>query len=172
MKTQPRTSAPGSARASRADCGASPRSSCFSDQTDGSVSKKFATTSASSPAGEARALPGICCFTLPKLAAVLTPVLLGCETANYVPPVTPAMVSAIPSKQRVDMQILDRGRKLFVHRCIECHTLPPIWKYTREDWPQIVNDMSHQASLKPEEREAIIAYILAARPSHQPLPPR
>ncbi len=73
------------------------------------------------------------------------------------------MVSVIPAKQRVDMQTLDRGRKLFVRRCIECHTLPPLWKYAREDWPQIVNDMSHRASLKPEEREAIIAYILAAR---------
>ncbi len=52
---------------------------------------------------------------------------------------------------------------LFVHRCIECHTLPPIWKYSREDWPKIVNDMSHRASLKPAEREAVIAYILAVR---------
>jgi len=90
-------------------------------------------------------------------------VFVGCETANYVPPVTPAMVSAIPSKQPVAAQTLDRGRTLFVHRCIECHTLPPMWKYAREDWPQIVNDMSHRTSLKPEEREAIIAYILAAR---------
>jgi hypothetical protein len=52
---------------------------------------------------------------------------------------------------------------LFVHRCIECHTLPPIWKYSREDWPKIVNDMSRRASLKPAERDAVIAYILAAR---------
>ena len=54
---------------------------------------------------------------------------------------------------------------LFVHRCIECHTLPPIWKYSRDDWPKIVNDMSHRASLKPQEREAVIAYILAVRAS-------
>jgi hypothetical protein len=56
---------------------------------------------------------------------------------------------------------------LFVHRCIECHTLPAIWKYSGEDWPKIVNDMSHRASLKPADREAVIAYILAVRASER-----
>jgi mono/diheme cytochrome c family protein len=64
-----------------------------------------------------------------------------------------------------DASKLERGRKLFVHRCIECHTLPAMWKYSREDWPKIVNDMSHRASLNPEDREAVIAYILAVRAS-------
>jgi len=81
-------------------------------------------------------------------------ILVSCETANYAP--------LVRSTSR-DVPKLDRGRMLFVHRCIECHTLPPIWKYSREDWPKIVNDMSHRASLKPAEREAVIAYILAVR---------
>jgi mono/diheme cytochrome c family protein len=81
-------------------------------------------------------------------------VFLSCETANYAP--------AVRSTSR-DFSRLERGRMLFVHRCIECHTLPPIWKYSREDWPKIVNDMSHRASLNPAERDAVIAYILAIR---------
>jgi mono/diheme cytochrome c family protein len=80
-------------------------------------------------------------------------VFVGCETANY----APQIMSRKPDTK------LERGRILFVRRCIECHTLPPIWKYSREDWPQIVNDMAHRASLKPAEREAVITYILAAR---------
>jgi cytochrome c2 len=63
----------------------------------------------------------------------------------------------------VDLAILREGRTLFVHRCIECHTLPALWRYNTEDWPEIVNRMSHRASLKPGEREAIIAYILTVR---------
>jgi trimethylamine-N-oxide reductase (cytochrome c) len=87
--------------------------------------------------------------------------LTSCETSNYAPPVTPAMTrSTSGAKQDVDLK---RGRTLFVHRCIECHTLPPIWKYSDDDWPKIVNSMSHRASLTPSEREAVIAYILAAR---------
>ena len=77
-----------------------------------------------------------------------------CETSNYAP--------AVRSTSR-DVSQLELGRMLFVRRCIECHTLPPIWKYSREDWPGIVNDMSHRASLKRADRAAVIAYILAVR---------
>ena len=85
--------------------------------------------------------------------------LFGCETSNYAPSVTPQMARSTSS----ELPKLERGRTLFVHRCIECHTLPTIWRYSREDWPQIVNSMSHRASLKPAERDAVIAYILAVR---------
>jgi hypothetical protein len=89
--------------------------------------------------------------------------LFGCESTNYVPPVTPQMATASLRRQDVDLLKLREGRTLFVHRCIECHTLPAIWRYSAQDWPGIVNSMSHRASLKPAERDAIIAYILAAR---------
>jgi mono/diheme cytochrome c family protein len=69
------------------------------------------------------------------------------------------------TKQHVDLGTLQQGRTLFVNRCIECHTLPPLWRYRAEDWPEIVNSMSHRASLKPAERDAILAYIIAARAS-------
>jgi hypothetical protein len=98
-----------------------------------------------------------------KKLFLISLILASCETTNYVPPVTPQMASSSSRRQNVDLKKLRDGRTLFVHRCIECHTLPPIWKYSREDWPKIVNDMSHRASLKPAEREAVIAYILAVR---------
>jgi hypothetical protein len=41
--------------------------------------------------------------------------------------------------------------------------LPPLWHYTIQDWREIVNSMSHRASLSPAEREAIVAYIIAVR---------
>jgi hypothetical protein len=95
---------------------------------------------------------------LPSLICLLT----SCETANYVPPVTPQMARAT-RQHHVDLAALRKGRTLFVHRCIECHTLPPVWHYRVEDWPAIVNSMAHRASLKPAEREAIVTYILAVR---------
>lgn len=81
--------------------------------------------------------------------------LSGCETANYAP------IATLPRK--VEGSKLEQGRQLFVRRCIECHTLPAIWKYSREDWPKIVNDMSHRANLSSADRDAVIAYILAVR---------
>lgn len=99
-----------------------------------------------------------------KNGLLLCLIFVSCETANYAPQVTPAMTRAgSRAQQDFDLAKLSHGRTLFVHRCIECHTLPPLWKYSREDWPKIVNDMSHRASLKPAERDAVVAYILAVR---------
>ena len=98
-----------------------------------------------------------------SIFALISCLFAGCGTAtNYVPPVTPQMATGKKENQ-AELATLREGRRLFVHRCIECHTLPPVWHYTTEDWREIVSSMSHRASLKPEEREAIIAYILAVR---------
>jgi hypothetical protein len=92
---------------------------------------------------------------------VVVACLVACESINYVPPVTPQMATA--TKGPVDVALLQKGRTLLVHRCIECHTLPPLWHYKTEDWPAIVNSMSHRASLRPAEQDAVVAYILAVR---------
>ena len=97
-----------------------------------------------------------------SMLVVLGCLLVSCESTNYVPPVTSQMTTA-KKGQHVDFATLRQGRTLFVHRCIECHTLPVPWRYSTEDWPNIVDSMSHRASLKPAEREAIVAYILAVR---------
>jgi len=97
-----------------------------------------------------------------SIIPVVVACLLGCESANYVPPVTPQLAAATKGRH-VDVATLREGRRLLVRRCIECHTLPPLWHYSIEDWPEIVNSMSHRASLKSAQRDAIVAYILAAR---------
>jgi len=90
--------------------------------------------------------------------------VVSCQSINYAPapPVTSPMAAA-QKGQHVDLASLREGRTLFVHRCIECHTLPALWRYSNEDWPKIVNSMSHRASLKTAERDAIVAYILGVR---------
>jgi hypothetical protein len=97
-----------------------------------------------------------------SIFVVLACLLVSCESTNYAPPVTLQMATARKG-QHVDLAILREGRTLFVHRCIECHTLPMLWRYSTEDWPDIVDSMSRRASLKPAERDAIVAYILAVR---------
>jgi mono/diheme cytochrome c family protein len=89
--------------------------------------------------------------------------LAGCESISFAPPPPVTAQMAARKGQHVDVATLDRGRTLFVHRCIECHTLPPFWYYQAKDWPHLVDTMAHRARLKPGERDAIVAYILAAR---------
>ena len=98
-----------------------------------------------------------------KLSILWVCLLASCELPNYAPPaVTPQMAGARKGQHR-DLATLREGRTLFAYRCIECHTLPVVWHYNVGDWPGIVDSMSHRASLKPAERDAIVAYILAAR---------
>jgi len=67
------------------------------------------------------------------------------------------------ARAHIDQRTLQEGRTLFVSRCIECHTLPVVSRYDPVAWPWLVDDMAARASLKPAEREAIVAYILAVR---------
>ena len=98
------------------------------------------------------------------LAGAVVCLFLGCESARYyTPPVATSEMARSQHGQNIDLALLKRGRALFAHRCIQCHTAPSIWYYRVEDWPLIVNSMAHRASLKPSERDAIIAYILAVR---------
>jgi len=97
------------------------------------------------------------------IVVMLSCLLVSCEApTNYIPAITPQMVTA-KSGQYADLAMLREGRTLFAHRCIDCHALPALWHYSTDDWPEIVNSMSHRASLKPAERDAIVAYILAVR---------
>jgi hypothetical protein len=99
-----------------------------------------------------------------SILAVLTALVVSCEsTTYYTPPVVTSTMARTRIGQRVDLTTLEKGRTLFAHRCIECHTLPPVWHYRIEDWPSIVNSMAHRASLNPADRDAIVTYILAAR---------
>jgi hypothetical protein len=92
-------------------------------------------------------------------AAFVLFALTSCEWNNYYTP--PAVDSRIARNSEV--RTLERGRILYSQRCLECHALPPVWHYRKEDWPGIVDSMARRADLKPNERDTILAYINAAR---------
>ena len=72
-------------------------------------------------------------------------------------------MARVGSGQHVDLATLRDGRTLFVSRCIECHTLPMVSRYSAGEWPNLVDKMSGRADLKPGERDALVAYLRAAR---------
>jgi cytochrome c5 len=89
--------------------------------------------------------------------------LSSCGTTSFAPPpVTPELAQA-GKGQHGDIAMLREGRTLFVHRCIECHTLPAVSSHSAQQWPRLIDEMAGRASLKPAERKALLAYILAAR---------
>jgi mono/diheme cytochrome c family protein len=91
-------------------------------------------------------------------------VLVGCQSTSHLPPpVTPQMAVRAGPKQHVALTTLREGRTLFVSRCIECHTLPSVAEHAAAQWPRLIDEMAGRANLKPAERNAVLAYILAAQ---------
>jgi cytochrome c5 len=88
---------------------------------------------------------------------------LGCQAATVNPAPLTAEVIRTGHRMRVSETTLREGRRLFVSRCIECHTLPVAWNYTDSEWPRILRNMAHRSSLKNGDEQAILAYINAIR---------
>jgi mono/diheme cytochrome c family protein len=95
------------------------------------------------------------------VSAIIALFIVSC--ANFAPPpeVSPTLISNARS-DHVDSEQLQNGRRLFVSHCLECHTLPRVTKYNREQWPHLVSRMSSRANLSASDQSAIIAYLRAA----------
>jgi cytochrome c5 len=86
-----------------------------------------------------------------------------CATADFAPP--PSVSSSLVTKARADgasAQKLVSGRAIFVSRCLECHTLPPVAKYSRNQWSHLVARMAGRANLTPGEQDNLTVYLRAA----------
>ncbi len=99
------------------------------------------------------------------VSAIITLFIVSC--ANFAPP--PAITPALIANARPDhasANDLATGRKLFVSRCLECHTLPSVTKHSPDEWPTLVSRMSGRANLSASDQCAIIAYLRAASTTH------
>jgi hypothetical protein len=107
---------------------------------------------------------GHCTRCAAQIVAVVI-ILFIVSCANFAPPpaVSPALISNARS-DHVDAGQLQNGRRLFVSRCLECHTLPPVTRYTREQWPHLVSRMAARANLSAADQKAITFYLRAASP--------
>jgi len=97
------------------------------------------------------------------LLAVILCSFVACESFKDSPPPVTAKMTRTSGASNVDLARLREGRTLFVSRCIECHTLPPIAKYRATEWPGLVAKMAKRADLDVAQRNSITAYILAVR---------
>jgi len=88
--------------------------------------------------------------------------LSSCGTTSFAPPPITKELARTGARQHVDLATLHEGRALFTSRCIECHTLPAISQHSATEWPGLIDEMAGRASLKSAQRDAVLAYILAA----------
>jgi mono/diheme cytochrome c family protein len=94
-------------------------------------------------------------------AIIITLLIVSCANFASPPEVSPVLI-ANARPDHASAQELAAGRNLFASRCLECHTLPRVTKYNREQWPHLVSRMSGRANLSASDQSAIIAYLRAA----------
>jgi len=52
------------------------------------------------------------------------------------------------------------GNELYVKNCVRCHKLKDPAKYTRAQWPGLVNKMQKRAKITDEQKALILSYLV------------
>ena len=54
------------------------------------------------------------------------------------------------------------GKTVFELKCHECHKQPMVGKYSKEEWPGIMNKMARKAHLSDTEKSHVLAFVLSS----------
>ena len=89
-------------------------------------------------------------------------VLRGCMSVERMaPPVGPQLTEAA-GRDGASVEVLQRGRQVYLTRCSTCHTIEPIDRYTAARWDEILPRMNEDAKLDAAEAVDLRTYILTA----------
>lgn len=82
-----------------------------------------------------------------------------CVSLEKAAPPVAMLTTSVASKNTAQ---LSWGRDIYVTRCVKCHSVEPVAKYSRVRWEQdILPEMSEETNLTTDESEAVKAYVLA-----------
>ena len=79
-------------------------------------------------------------------------------SAEKVPVVTPVMADASRP-----VELLKRGRSIYVSQCARCHSAQPVLKYSQEQWERLLPEMEKQSRLSTNQVSELRAYISQVR---------
>jgi mono/diheme cytochrome c family protein len=80
-------------------------------------------------------------------------------------PAEPAMAASAPSDikpaetARINMGLIDQGKKTFELRCGRCHGLKQPVDFEQQKWVQIMERMAPKAQLDEKQKAAVLAYV-------------
>ncbi len=97
--------------------------------------------------------------------SILPLVVAGCGAAGSGAPVIGPEMMRVALARGETPELLAEGRRLLVTRCISCHGLEPVAKYTSAEWREIVDRMADRSGLDAGQAGKISSYLSAARDS-------
>jgi len=63
-------------------------------------------------------------------------------------------------KNKMAVDSVSTGNELYAKNCVRCHKLKDPAKYTRAQWPGLVNKMQKRAKITDEQKALILSYLL------------
>lgn len=99
------------------------------------------------------------------LAALATFAVGGCKSGTAATFPTAAKIARTGPAQQSDMGTLEAGRRIYTTTCTECHVARPVAHSSTKQWRHRVDIMAPRAGLKPADKAAVEAYLVAARES-------
>lgn len=86
------------------------------------------------------------------LAFAVLVFLISCTSALYVP-------TASQQTESASLTQLQAGRKLYIQKCGNCHTLHLPEQYSKAQWQHFLDEMQQKASINNLEKEQILLYL-------------
>jgi cytochrome c5 len=86
------------------------------------------------------------------------------STATRVAPqsATPPIEAKEEAKPHVSDSIataIVQGQTVYTTKCYQCHDLPRVTDYSRDDWSDIMRKMSRKANLSNTETDQVLAFV-------------
>lgn len=73
-------------------------------------------------------------------------------------PVAPAITPPPTGGGKMNLQMVESGKKIYNNSCGRCHGLKKTENYTQEDWVGIMERMAKKARLTDTEKADVLAY--------------
>ena len=93
-----------------------------------------------------------------RYAPLLLVMVIGCASVPPPPPVDPAMV-ALAAERGLDRDALERGRDLYLKRCIGCHGHVRAGGRDPLHWQGIMDRMAPLSGLDENQRQDLESYL-------------
>jgi hypothetical protein len=79
-----------------------------------------------------------------------------------------ALAGAVARWPNENAETLEKGRALFSDNCGDCHDHPDVWSVPEKKWPSVMKEMAKEASLKQEEADLILHFVISAQADPRP----
>src|SRR2546428_11551210 len=94
--------------------------------------------------------------TLSAAVLLFAVLLAGCETNERIAPPVSAATLAAASRRHVPPGALEAGRRIYMVRCTECHSMRPVGDYSGGEWRPIDAKMARQAKLDDTQKQTLL----------------